>query len=59
METLLERNPDPKPGAVPLALAVLCLDCNHISAGLNQCARCGSKSTLPLAPILDRKEKAA
>lgn len=39
--------------AIPLSLAVLCVDCEHISAARNsECARCGSKSTIHLSAVL-------
>ena len=39
--------------SVPLSLAVLCVDCEHISAARNsECARCGSKSTIHLSAVL-------
>lgn len=36
-----------------LSVAVLCLDCDEIHAGV-PCPKCGSRASAPLAPILNR-----
>lgn len=41
--------------AIPLEVAGLCEDCQHISANRKQCEKCGSKSMLPLAEVLNRE----
>ena len=38
----------------PLAVAVLCCDCKHVSNGSLFCPACASAALLPLAPVLDR-----
>jgi hypothetical protein len=40
----------------PLTTAALCEDCHEIGNNLRQCACCGSRSLLALAPVLDRQE---
>ena len=46
-------------GIVPLRKAVLCVDCEHVSAATGErCPRCGSPSLLSLARILNRREVA-
>jgi hypothetical protein len=51
------------PAAVPFARAVLCLDCDHVSASRGDtCGRCGStgalmplwSAQLPIAPLAER-----
>ncbi len=40
---------------VDLQVAVLCQDCQFITASTDEtCALCGSRSTLQLAPVLNR-----
>lgn len=39
-------------GLVPVSRAVLCVDCQMISAGDTSCPACTSKSVIPLRPIL-------
>ena len=39
-------------GLVPVARAILCVDCHLISAGGGCCPSCTSKSIIPLKPIL-------
>jgi len=46
-------------GIVRLAKAALCVDCERISeAAGDRCPRCGSRSLLSLARILNRREVA-
>ena len=40
----------------PLAVAVLCCDCKHVSNGSLSCPACASSALLQLAPVLDRTE---
>lgn len=45
---------------IPLKSAVLCIDCEAISRGLNnRCELCGSRVLLSLAYVLDRATEAA
>ena len=44
-----------RPDQIPLTQAVLCTNCETISATPNDCPACGSKSLLNLANILNRK----
>jgi len=40
---------------IPLNLAVLCVECDTISRGRNNCCElCGSQALLSLANVLDR-----
>lgn len=40
---------------IHLSLAFLCCDCEHLSRGERGCVACGSKNTMPLANVLNRK----
>ena len=45
---------------IPLAVAMLCVDCDTVfepSRGVAHCPACASPHALALAPILDRREK--
>ncbi len=52
-------DPEERIDSVPLSRAILCLDCEQITASEQNCSVCGSRSVLSLARIIDREEAAA
>ncbi len=44
---------------VPLSRAVLCLDCNRISASTGPCRGCGSQAVLQIERVLNARSLAA
>ena len=54
----LQRISEESLDLVPLARAVLCLDCERISASRAACAGCGSQALLPLARALGDRQAA-
>ncbi len=43
---------------VPLSRAVLCLDCNRISASTGPCRGCGSHAVLQIERVLNARSRA-
>jgi len=43
-------------GMIPLQRAVLCADCEMVSAAINVCPGCGASTLLSLAKVLDRTD---
>jgi hypothetical protein len=41
---------------IPLARAVLCLDCNCVTDANRECPACSSKALMNLSSVLDRRE---
>jgi hypothetical protein len=57
MSEFCDGRKNPAVDLVPLAVALLCEDCDLISAGKNgRCAGCGSSATMRLAGILNDSE---
>ena len=45
-----------KTSIIPLAHAVLCLDCNCVTDATRECPACSSKALLNLSSVLNRRD---